>query len=178
MSPSRLNDPEVERRLRDETIIWLITVAADGTPVPSPVAFYWDGSSFIVYSYANVPRVRNIRHRPLVSLHLNSTPTGDGVVVLSGVAVIDLSLPPAHEHPGYAAKHREGIERKGGPEFSRRYRVPIRITPVDLRRSGDKGWTFTDLSGMRPVRTRAKWTAPEDRIPIASEPGPTQPSAD
>ena len=160
-----LDDPEVERRLRDEAVIWLITVDADGTPEPSPVWFYWDGVAFVIYSYAKVPRIRNIAERPIVSLHLNSTPEGGEVVVLSGRAAVDPTLPPAHEHPGYGAKYREGIAGKGGPEFSRRYPVGIRITPLTLRRSGTVGWTFTDLTGARPVRTRAKGTPPASRVP-------------
>ena len=158
-----IDDPEVEVRLQAETVIWLTTVDADGTPEPSPVWFCWDGASFVVYSYEKVPRLRNIASRPIVSMHLNTTPEGGGVVVLSGRAALDPSLPPAHQHPGYARKYRDGIAAKGGPEFSRRYPVAIRITPLTLRRSGVKGWTFTDLSGSRPRRTRAKGTPPADR---------------
>jgi len=160
-----LHDPEVDRRLREETVIWLTTVGDDGTPEPSPVWFYWDGSTFVVYSYAKVPRLRNIAQRPLVSLNLNTTQEGGEVVVLGGRAELDPSLPAAHEHPGYSAKYRDGIAGKGGAEFSRLYPVGIRITPLTLRRSGARGWTFTDLTGARPVRTRAKGTPPASRVP-------------
>ena len=31
------------RRLREEEVIWLVTVGQDGTPQPSPVWFLWKG---------------------------------------------------------------------------------------------------------------------------------------
>ena len=33
----------VVERLENEHVVWLTTVAADGTPQPSPVWFLWDG---------------------------------------------------------------------------------------------------------------------------------------
>jgi hypothetical protein len=33
----------VAARLRDELVAWLVTVEPDGTPVPTPVWFWWDG---------------------------------------------------------------------------------------------------------------------------------------
>jgi len=33
----------VARRLREETVVWLTTVAPSGAPLPRPVGFLWDG---------------------------------------------------------------------------------------------------------------------------------------
>jgi len=163
-------DPALERRFSEEVVIWLTTVDPDGTPEPSPVWFWWSGSEFIIYSYENVPRVRNVERHPPVSLHLNTTPTGSGVVAITGRAEIDPTQPPAHENPGYAAKYRDGIARKGGEAFSRLYVVPLRVTPLLFRVQGERGWTFTDGEG-RTVRTRATGTSPSARIPM-KPPGP------
>ena len=38
----------VARRLRDELIVWLTTVGADGTPHPNPVWFLWDGGDSLL----------------------------------------------------------------------------------------------------------------------------------
>ena len=160
-----LDDPAVERRLREEIVIWLTTVDDDGTPEPSPVWFLWDGSVFVIYSYDKVPRVRNVARHPAVSLHLNSTPVGGGVVAITGRAEIDPGLPPAHEHPGYAAKYRQGIARKGGEAFSRAYPVGLRVTPTLFRIQGERGWRFVDGTG-KTVRTRASGTPPSARMPI------------
>jgi len=36
----------VARRLREERLIWLVTIDSSGLPQPSPVWFWWDGESF------------------------------------------------------------------------------------------------------------------------------------
>ena len=38
----------VARRLREERLIWLVTIDAHGRPQPSPVWFWWDGTSFLL----------------------------------------------------------------------------------------------------------------------------------
>ena len=37
----------VAQRLREDAVIWLTTVAANGTPQPNPVWFLWDGHSVL-----------------------------------------------------------------------------------------------------------------------------------
>ena len=124
----------VARRLREEIVVWLVTVRPDGRPEPSPVWFYWDGESFLIYSLRNTPRERNLNRNPHVSLHFDSIRGGD-VVIFSGEAEIDESVPPAHEHPAYLEKYRADITRIGStPErFAVRYSLPIRVRPTSLR---------------------------------------------
>jgi PPOX class probable F420-dependent enzyme len=125
----------VERRLREETVIWLTTVAADGTPQPSPVWFYWDGASFLIYSLAGSPRQRNLDRNPRVSLHFDGNGRGGDIIVFTGQASIDRRAPAAHAMPEYAAKYREGFRRIGlSPEqFSAKYPLPVRIAPEQVR---------------------------------------------
>jgi hypothetical protein len=40
---------QVTERLAKEQIIWL-TTTADGTPLPNPVWFLWDGKQFLVFT--------------------------------------------------------------------------------------------------------------------------------
>lgn len=124
----------VEARLRDEQVIWMVTVNSDGTPEPSPVWFYWDGASFLIYSRAKTPRERNIRRNGRVSLHFDSN-RGGNVVVFSGTATIDEGAPPPHEMRAYADKYSDGFKRIGRtPEqFSEAYPLPIRVRPTRLR---------------------------------------------
>ena len=49
-----------DERLRADEVAWLITVAADGTPVPTPVWFLWDGTSILVYSQRDKPKLRAV----------------------------------------------------------------------------------------------------------------------
>jgi PPOX class probable F420-dependent enzyme len=124
----------VARRLRDETVVWLVTVSAAGQPEPSPVWFVWDGETFLIYSLRDTSRERNLADRPRVALHFDSTRGGD-VVVFNGQASIDPSAPPVHEHPEYVAKYRDDFTRIGyTPEqFAARYSLAIRVRPTRLR---------------------------------------------
>ncbi|HEX3629354.1 MAG TPA: TIGR03667 family PPOX class F420-dependent oxidoreductase [Candidatus Dormibacteraeota bacterium] len=132
----------VEQRLREEPVIWLVTVRADGTPVPSPVWFYWDGRSVLVYSQPNAAKVRNIEQNPRVSLHLDhgGAPHGEAggnVVILTGVARIDRQLPLVNEMPGFTKKYVDsGLVAASGSDLqdlARAFSLAIRITPTSLR---------------------------------------------
>jgi len=113
----------------------MVTVNADGTPEPSPVWFYWDGTAFVIYSRAGTPRERNIRRNARVALHFDSTGHGSNIVVFSGAAEIADDLPPPHEMPEYANKYRAGFARIGvTPEqFSYAYPLALRVRPTRLR---------------------------------------------
>jgi PPOX class probable F420-dependent enzyme len=123
------------RRLREELIYWLVTVAADGTPQPSPVWALEDGGTYLVYSQPGTPKLRNIEARPGVALHLDGNGQGGDIVIVTGEARIVRDAPPADRVPAYVQKYREGIRRIGmTPEtFARAYSVAIRITPRHLR---------------------------------------------
>ena len=125
----------VERRLRDERIIWMTTVGPDRTPQPSPVWFHWDGQAFLVYSRPDTPKLRNIGANPRVALNLDGDGRGGDIVVLTGDARIDPSAPPADAVPDYVVKYREAITRIGmTPEsFAQAYSVAVRMTPTGLR---------------------------------------------
>jgi PPOX class probable F420-dependent enzyme len=124
----------VAQRLREEIVIWLVTTRPDGTPEPSPVWFYWDGETFLIYSLRDTPRQRNLLRNPRVALHFDST-RGGNVVVFTGEASIDESAAPAHAHAGYTEKYRADFVRIGTTpdRFSLRYSLPIRVRPTKLR---------------------------------------------
>jgi PPOX class probable F420-dependent enzyme len=125
----------VARRLAEEVVIWLTTVRADGAPLPSPVWFLWDGTSALVYSRPDTPKLRNIGARPLVALNFDGDRAGGDIIVLTGRAEIDPSAPPADQHPAYLAKYRNGIAGIGmTPEsFAAAYSVALRVTPTSVR---------------------------------------------
>jgi PPOX class probable F420-dependent enzyme len=124
----------VVRRLRDEVVIWLVTVRPNGRPEPSPVWFYWDGGTFLIYSLRDTARQKNIERNPRVALHFDST-RGADVVVFTGEAEVALDMPPATEYSAYLEKYRPHISRIGStPErFALRYSLPIRVRPKTLR---------------------------------------------
>ena len=124
-----------DARLRDELVVWLITVSADGSPVPTPVWFWWDGEAVLVYSQREKPKLRHIAANPRVSVAMRTDALGDEITVIAGEAVVDLSIPSAAAHEGYRAKYADLIARLGAdPEsFAGEYAIPIRITPTKLR---------------------------------------------
>jgi PPOX class probable F420-dependent enzyme len=134
-------DPETEvggrvaARLRDERVAWLVTVGANGTPVPTPVWFWWDGETLLVYSQPDKPKQRHIAANPRVALAMRTDEHGDDLVVITGLAAVDDSAPAAFELPEYIEKYRGEIARLGSnpEEFSGAYSVPIRIRPTRLR---------------------------------------------
>lgn len=125
----------VERRLRDEQIIWLTTAGQDGTPQPSPVWFLWEGEAALIFSKPNTPKLRNIARNAKVSLHFDSDGRGGNIVVLTGEARIVEPTPTVDEVPAYVTKYAEGIKRMGStPEqMAAEYSQAIRVTPTDVR---------------------------------------------
>jgi PPOX class probable F420-dependent enzyme len=125
----------VQRRLREDKAIWLTTVAADGTPQPSPVWFVFDGRSVLMYSLNTARRLSHIRRDPRVSLHLDGDRQGGDVIVLTGRADIVEGHPLAVDEPSYMEKYREDAVRIS-PDlqgFSEQYSVAVRITIDHVR---------------------------------------------
>jgi PPOX class probable F420-dependent enzyme len=128
---------DVHKRLTTEMVIWLTTVAQDGTPQPNPVWFLYnfDDDTILVYNRTNAHRLNHIRTRPRLSLNLNSNPGGNGIVVLTGSAVQVDDVPAPHENPDYIAKYQAAMERVSGDiaTFGASYPVPIRIDVTSVR---------------------------------------------
>lgn len=120
-----------QRRLSGEQVIWLTTVAQDGTPQPNPVWFLWEagagGNSVLTFSQSGAKRLEHIKRNPHVSLNLNSTRTGGDVTVVLGTAEVIAGDPSTF--PDYVAKYRSDIERISGSveAFANDYSVPMRI---------------------------------------------------
>jgi PPOX class probable F420-dependent enzyme len=121
----------VQRRLRDEPVIWLTTVNGKGTPQPSPVWFLWqDGDTLLIYSQPDKPKLRNIAARPQVALAFNTDAVGDDVIVFTGTAEIVPQIGPATGVPAFIAKYETGIANLNSTpdRFAADYSVPVRVT--------------------------------------------------
>ena len=104
IDPSTEKGSKVTRWLQDDLVAWLVTVAADGTPVPTPVWFWWDGETLLVYSQPDKPKLRHIAANPRVALALALDEVGDLRAVVTGVAAVDDAAPARVRAPGL---HRE-----------------------------------------------------------------------
>jgi PPOX class probable F420-dependent enzyme len=127
--------PHVQERLQRDLIIWLTTVRPDGQPQSSPVWFWWDGSTFLIYSKPDNQKVRSIARNPRVSLNLDGDKEGGDIVTIEGTARVARDEPPADQVSQYLEKYREGIKEIGmNPQsFARSYCEPIRVTPQRAR---------------------------------------------
>jgi PPOX class probable F420-dependent enzyme len=135
IDPTTEKGARADARLRADDVAWLITVSADGQPVPTPVWFWWDGDTILLYSQVDKPKLRHIAANPRVSLALRTDELGDEITVISGTAAVDPDSPSADQLPGYVEKYGALIERLGAdpPSFAGEYSVPVRITPTKLR---------------------------------------------
>ncbi len=119
---------KLAERLRNEMVIWLTTVRADGTPVPTPVWFLWEGESFRIYTQPGSAKLRNLAANPKGSLNVNSDEWGGKVAVFTGEFSIEDGH-PAIDNAAYLEKYREGIQDiQMTPEtFSKSYSVALRF---------------------------------------------------
>jgi len=125
----------IERRLRQEQIIWLTTVDARHTPQPRPVWFHWDGETVLIFSQVKGAKVRHIENNPHVALNFNANAEGSEVGVLIGEAMV-LKEPLSPERmQAYLDKYAQAIQRIGlTPESMQAdYSVVILVTPQQVR---------------------------------------------
>jgi PPOX class probable F420-dependent enzyme len=125
----------VRQRLTDEQVIWLTTVSRDGTPQPIPVWFVWEGDdTVLVYNRRDARRLSRLQERSPVALHLNSTPQGSDVVVLTGTAEV-LESPALLDNAAYLDKYADGVVRVSGSAeaFAADYSIPVRIHITHVR---------------------------------------------
>jgi PPOX class probable F420-dependent enzyme len=125
----------VNRRLRQEKIIWLTTVDSHDTPQPRPVWFHWDDKTILVFSEKGKAKLRHIARNPRVSLNFNTDEDGGDVAVIIGSARVLGDSPASSRIHAYLRKYREGIKSLDmtAAEFRDTYTVPILVTPESMR---------------------------------------------
>src|SRR5215470_1185158 len=104
----------VQRRLRDEAVIWLTTVGSDGTPQPNPVWFVPEGSDILIYNQLGAHRLTHIQDNPRVSLNFDDDGDGGDIVVMCGRAEVLADHPRANETPSYMDKYRDAAIEVSG----------------------------------------------------------------
>ncbi len=125
--------PRIQRHLENDVIVWLATAGSD-RPHAVPVWFWWDGTSFLIYSLPG-QKVRDIEANPSVQLHLNTDRSGDFVVRFEGQAEILKDHPLATRMRKYIDKYRQRVIAYGWTTkvFAERYHIAIRVRPTRMR---------------------------------------------
>src|SRR5690349_20886060 len=118
--------------LRTESVVWLSSVAADGTPHLDPIWFSWDGEAVLIASKPHAKKVANLRANPSVMLALGEPDDDFDVGMIAGEAEL-LEAPARDVLPAaHLAKYREQMAAIGlsADEFLRTYSQVIRIRPT------------------------------------------------
>jgi PPOX class probable F420-dependent enzyme len=125
----------LRHRLEADRVVWLTTVASDGTPQPNPVWFIVEGDEIEVYNRPDAKRLVHIRTRPRLSLNFNSTPSGGDILVIAGEARRVDGAPLPHEVPAYVKKYGPAMRSISGSleGFSAEYGVLLRVRPDRVR---------------------------------------------
>jgi PPOX class probable F420-dependent enzyme len=125
----------VLRRLNEETVIWLVTIRKDMTPQPSPVWFWWNGETLLIFSQPLSQKIRNIKDNNKVALHLDSDGDGGNIVILNGYASIIEGPVPEDDISAYLQKYQDGIKEidMDPKSFVETYSLPIRVEPYSIR---------------------------------------------
>ena len=107
----------------------LSTVSPDGTPQSTPVWYEFNGEAFLVTSFADRVKVRNIRRNPSVTLVVVDTVAyGEPLTVIGTAELVedgamDATLRSAIRYQG------EELGKTSAAHMAGRPRVIIRITP-------------------------------------------------
>ena len=123
----------------DSAIIGFLTaVSGRGQPQTSPVWYIRDGEDLVVYNRPTAARLRSIANNDRVAFTLRADRGAKSGISLEGTAVVDSSLPPAVDFPGYVDRYGGEIADLGWtPEsFSTDYSVGLRITVTRVRNWG------------------------------------------
>jgi PPOX class probable F420-dependent enzyme len=125
----------LRRRLADDRVAWLTSVAADGTPQPNPVWFIVEGDELLVYNRPDAKRLAHVRSRARIALNFNSTPSGGDILVILGEARRVDGAPLPHQVPAYVEKYGDAMRRISGSleGFSDEYPVLLKIRPDRVR---------------------------------------------
>ena len=121
--------------LRGDIVGWLTTVAPDGTPQSSVVAFLWNDESVLLYSQPGALKMRNIAANPRVAFHLQCDAFGKRALTIEGIASPDQSAASGKAREEYVEKNRDAfVEWEMDPaEAAREFSLPIRIRPTRIR---------------------------------------------
>ena len=124
---------------RNPLLAILSTVNPNGTPQSTPVWYEYDGEAFIVTSFADRIKVRNIRRNPAVSLVVMDTVSYGEPLTVNGTA--ELIEEGAQEATLRGAIRYQGEElgKISAAHMAGRPRMIIRIKPARVLFDAGRG---------------------------------------
>lgn len=152
-------DHDVDRRLRNEPVVWLSTVDEHGFPHIVPIWFVWDGEAFLVFSKPHARKVQAIRRQARVALALGEPRDDFDVQLIEGHATVLATTTRqllgeegliGREHARkYAAElFALGIDRS---EYEATYSAVVRVVPTRFLPWHGRGPRWSASPAMRPA---------------------------
>jgi PPOX class probable F420-dependent enzyme len=135
--------PAIQAALREDAVVWLSTVQADGRPHLVPVWFLWDGDRIVAFSKPHARKVENLRDQPSVMLAVGTPGSEFEVELIEATAELPEETATAVMPDGFGAKYRELLHRAGMTvqRFAEVYSQPIVLRPTRFLGYGGVGWT-------------------------------------
>ena len=84
-----LNRP-LSQELLARDLTRLAYVAKDGTPRAVPMGFTWNGTTIVMCTAKNAPKVRSLRHNPAVALTIDTEVHPPRILLIRGQAELDV----------------------------------------------------------------------------------------
>ena len=134
--------PAIEAALRDDPVVWLSSVQADGRPHLVPVWFHWDGDRILAFSKPHARKVDNLRDQPSVMLAVGTPGPEFEVELIEAMAELPDEPATTVMPDGFGAKYRELLHRAGltVQRFAEVYSQPIVLRPTRFLDYGGNGW--------------------------------------
>lgn len=130
-----------EAALRDDPVVWLSSVQADGRPHLVPVWFHWDGEQIVAFSKPRARKVDNLRDEPRVMLAVGTPGPDFQVELIEATAELPDSAAADVMPAGFGAKYRELLRRANltVQRFAEVYSQPIVLRPTRFLGYGGRG---------------------------------------
>ncbi len=134
--------PSAEAALRNDPVVWLSSVQADGRPHLVPVWFHWDGDTIVAFSKPHAKKVDNLRNSPSVMLAVGTPGPEFEVELIEATAELPDTPASSLMPSGFGAKYRELLHRAGlsAQRFAEVYSQPIVLKPTRFLGYGGRGW--------------------------------------
>ena len=93
MEPNEVNEVlnrPISQELLDRDLTRLAYVAKDGTPRTIPIGFVWNGSTIVMCTPKNAPKLLALRHNPAVALTIDTEVHPPRILLIRGRAELDV----------------------------------------------------------------------------------------
>ena len=93
-----LSDPLSQELMQSSIPARLAYMGADGFPRAIPIGFHWNGAEFVLCTVPHAPKVPALKANPKVALTVDTNAFPPHVLLVRGIAVIDIvdGIPPEY----------------------------------------------------------------------------------